>query len=94
MYFKGLHYEYLLTTRQKKNKVTKVFNKTISTDTKIIKEQILKIIQPELFQNSGETKSSTYDKSIYLLQRFKCSCTHFQVSNVSVNPQKSTSLSM
>ena len=23
-------------------------------------------------------KSSCYDKSIYLLQRFECSCTHFQ----------------
>ena len=31
------------------------------------------------YQNSGETKASTYDKSLYVLQRFESSCTHFQV---------------
>ena len=38
--------------------------------------------------NSGVTKSSSYDVFIYLLQRFACSCTHFQAISFSVNPQK------
>ena len=33
------------------------------------------------YQNSGETKASNYDKSIYLLQRFESSSTHFQAIN-------------
>ena len=54
------------------------------------------MIDTDMFkcQNSGETKTSSYDKSIYLLQRFECSCTHFQAISFSVNPQKSTNLSM
>ena len=33
------------------------------------------------YQNSGETKASSYGKSIYVLQRFESSCTHFQAIN-------------
>ena len=47
-----------------------------------IQEQALRILYnnstSDYNQNSGETKASSYNKSIYLLQRFECSCTHFQ----------------
>ena len=41
-------------------------------------------------KNSDETKASSHDKSIYLLQRFECSCTQFQATNFffSVHPHE------
>ena len=47
--------------------------------------------------NSGETKNQVVTTNPFILnflQRFECSWTHFQAINFSVNPQKSTHLSM
>ena len=45
----------------------------------------------------GETKNQVVMTNPFILnflQHFKCSCTYFQAINFSVNPQKSTHLSM
>ena len=47
--------------------------------------------------NSGETKNQVVTTNPFILnflQRFECSCTHFQAINFSVNPQKSARFSM
>ena len=38
--------------------------------------------------NPGETKSSSYDIIIHLLQLFECSCTYFQAISFSVDLEK------
>ena len=55
----------------------------------------LEIKKKKKIHNSGETKINLFRQSVYLLQRFDGSFTHFQADQCfSVNPQKSTSLSM
>ena len=60
----------------------------------VVKGTIINEEDDDNKKRDKKTKSSSYDKSIYLLQRFECNCTHFQAINFSVNPPKSTSLSM
>ena len=63
-------------------------------DIPLLLYYIIILVQYIIFKchNSGETKNQVVTTNPFILnflQRFKCSCTHFQVISFSVNPQKS-----